>query len=55
MLGRDNVVAHLLEKGAEMDARDKVRIDMYLGFRYRLSLCVTPLNFTHHNVDRIIG
>ena len=25
MRGRDNVVAHLLEKGAEMDARDKVR------------------------------
>jgi hypothetical protein len=38
MRGRDNVVAHLLEKGAEMDARDKVRIDMYLGSRYRLTL-----------------
>jgi hypothetical protein len=38
MRGRDNVVAHLLEKGAEMDARDKVRIDMYLGSRYRLCL-----------------
>ena len=25
MRGRDNIVAHLLEKGAEMDARDKVR------------------------------
>jgi hypothetical protein len=28
----------LLEKGAEVDARDKVRIDMFVGARYRLAL-----------------
>ena len=33
MEGHDNVVSHLLENGADVDARDKVRIDMYLGSR----------------------
>jgi hypothetical protein len=41
MLGRDNVVAHLLEKGAEMDARDKVRIDTYLGSSMQVFLGFT--------------
>jgi ankyrin repeat protein len=54
--GHDNVVSHLLGKGADVDARDEVRIDVYLGSRYRLCLlCVIPLNFTQHNVDRTIG
>jgi hypothetical protein len=49
-------VKHLLEKGAELDVRDKVRIDMYVGPLYRLGLlCVISLNFTKHNVDRTIG
>ena len=40
-------MAHLLEKGAEVDASDKVRIDMFVGPMYRLG----PMNFTRHNVD----
>jgi hypothetical protein len=31
-------VANLLEKGVEVNARDKVRIDMFVGARYRLAL-----------------
>ena len=54
--GHDNNVRQLLRKGAEVDARDEVRIDVNLGSRYRLGLlCVIPLNFTQHNVDRTIG
>jgi hypothetical protein len=50
------MVANLLEKGAEVDAKDEVRIDMYVGPMYRLGLlCVIPLNFTRHNVNRTIG
>ena len=56
MRRHDKVVAHLLEKGAEMDASDKVRIDMYVDSRYRLGLlCVIALNFIQHNIDRTIG
>ena len=56
MRGHDKVVAHLLEKGAQVDARDKVRIDMYVDSRYRLGLlCVIPLNFIQHNIDWTIG
>jgi ankyrin repeat protein len=29
--GRDEIVANLLEKCADVDANDKVRIDMYVG------------------------
>ena len=47
---------HLLEKGVELDARDEVRIDMYVGPLYGLVLlCVISLNFAKHNVDRTIG
>ena len=31
---RGEIVANLLEKGAEVDARDEVRIDMYVGPMY---------------------
>jgi hypothetical protein len=50
------MVANLFEKGADVDARDKVRIDMFVGPMYRLGLLyVIPLNFTRHNVNRTIG
>ena len=50
------MVANLLEKGAEVDARDEVRIDMFVGPMYGLGLlCVIPLNFTRHNVNMTIG
>ena len=54
--GHGKVVANLLEKGAEVDSSDKVRIDMYVSLMYRLGLlCVISLNFTQHiNVDRTI-
>jgi hypothetical protein len=56
MYGNGEVVTHLLEKGADVDARNKVRIDMYVGSMYRLALlCVIPLYFTQPNVDRTIG
>ena len=49
-------MTHLLEKGADVNAMDKVRIDMYFGSMYRLALlCVIPPNFTQPNVDRTIG
>jgi hypothetical protein len=38
MNGHDNFVSHLLKKGAQVDARDKVRIDMYVGPMYRLAV-----------------
>ena len=42
-------MANLLENGAQVDARDKVRICWPM---YRVALlCVMPLNFTQHNVD----
>jgi hypothetical protein len=50
------MVANLLEKGANVDARDEVRIDMFVGPMYGLGLlCVIPLNFTRHNVNITIG
>jgi hypothetical protein len=50
------MVANLLEKGADVDARDEVRIDMFVGPMYGLCLfCVIPLNFTRHNVNMTIG
>jgi hypothetical protein len=50
------MVANLLEKGADVDASDKVRIDMFVGPMYRLGLLyVIPLNFTRHNVNMTIG
>ena len=46
----------LLERGADVNAKDEVRIDMCVGSMYRLVLlCVIPLNFTQPNVDRTIG
>jgi hypothetical protein len=43
------VVANLLENGAQVDAMDKVRIDMYVGPMYRVALLsVIQLNFTQH-------
>jgi hypothetical protein len=46
------MVANLFEKGADVDSRDEVRIDMFVGPMYRLGLlCVIPLNFTRHNVN----
>jgi hypothetical protein len=49
--GNDKVVEDLLERGADVNAMDKVRIDMYVGSMYRLVLlCVIPLNFTETNV-----
>ena len=54
--GNLEVVAELLVKGADVNAKDEVRIDMYVGSMYRFALlCVIPLNFTQPNVDRTIG
>ena len=56
MTGNREDVEDLLERGADVDARDEVRIDMYVGSMYRLAiLCVMPLYFTQPNVDRTIG
>jgi hypothetical protein len=47
MTSNAEIVGNFLEKGAEVDASDKVRIDMYVGPLYRLGLlCVIPLNIT---------
>ena len=49
-IGRE-VVAHLFEKGEDVNARNKVKTDMYFGSMYRLALlCVIPLYFTFHPI-----
>ena len=40
--GHVDVVKYLLQQGAQVDARDEVRIDMYIGIHVEL-VCVIPL------------
>ena len=57
MQGHVDVVKCLIEHGAQVDARDEVRIDMYnMAHVYNLGVCVViPLYSFQNNVDWIIG
>ena len=57
MQGHVHVVKCLIEHGAQVDAKNKVRIDMYnMAHVYNLGQCVLiPLYSFENNVDWIIG
>jgi UDP-glucose 6-dehydrogenase len=57
MVGNVDVVKYLLEHGAQVDVKDKVRKDINnMTYIYRLSLCVVVRRYSfQYNVDGIIG
>ena len=54
--GNVDIVKYLIEHGAQVNAKDQVRIDMYnMAHVYNLGLCVViPLYSFQNNVDWII-